>query len=236
MVANEETAIQGVAAGHVFEGIDTWIFDLDETLYPAATGVQVRIRERIILFIANYLNISIAEATLRRKAWYERYGAALHGLMNEHGLDPIPYLDFVHDVDLAILERDERLAEALEALPGRRLVFTNGSRGHAEAVLEALGIRSLFEEVCHIEDREFISKPQEAAYECLLTNHQVAPASTAIFDDTAVNLVLPNVHGMRTVLVVPAALEAEAASAKPPYIGTVTGNLAAFLRSQGSCI
>src|SRR5262249_30648625 len=139
-----------------------------------------------------------------------------------------------HDVDLAILNRDEKLVEALETLPGRRLVFTNGSERHADAVLEALGMRSLFEEVCHIEGRRFVSKPQEAAFACLHENHAVVHAKAAFFDDTAINLILPKAHGMRTVLVVPAALEADATSSRPAYIDVVTGNLAGFLAGVGA--
>jgi putative hydrolase of the HAD superfamily len=229
MAANGNSGMEPAIVCDKFQGIDTWVFDLDDTLYPAASGVQQQIRDRIVLFIGDYLNIGIAEAASRRLTWYERYGAALNGLVNEHGLDPISFLDFVHNVDLAILDRDENLVRAIEALPGRRMVFTNSSRRHAQSVLAALGIDSLFDEVCHIEDRGFVSKPQEAAYDCLLKRHGVAPGGAAIFDDAAANLVLPKAHGMRTVLVVPAALEAGAASMKPLHIDAVTGDLAAFL-------
>ncbi len=230
MLANGSAAAASTARDEIFSGIDSWVFDLDETLYPAASGLQVRIRERIIVFIADLFNIGIAEAAARRVGWYERYGSALYGLIHEHGVDPVRFLEFVHDVDLGVLNRDEGLIQSIAALPGRRLIFTNGSKRHAEAVLEALGLRPLFEEVCHIEDRSFVSKPQEAAYDCLLKRHGIVPANAAIFDDTSANLVLPKAHGMRTVLVVPAELGAAAAAAKPPHIDAVTGNLAAFLR------
>jgi putative hydrolase of the HAD superfamily len=213
-----------------FENVDTWIFDLDDTLYPAIMGIQQQVRERIVLFIAGFLNVSIAEASSIRQDWYERYGAALHGLVEEHGLDPADFLDFVHDIDLGVLKRDETLAGALAALPGRRIVFTNSSARHAKAVLIALGIESLFEDICHIEKRSFVAKPQPRAYECLLNAHGVVPSSSAIFDDSAANLVLPHRQGMRTVLVVPETLDVQTVSTKPPYVDAITGDLAAFLR------
>jgi putative hydrolase of the HAD superfamily len=214
---------------HAFAEVESWVFDLDDTLYPEVTGLQQQIRDRIVYFIADLMSSDLATASKVRRYYYKRYGAALPGLIQRHKLSPAAFLDFVHNVDLSVLARDESFIEALATLPGRRIVFTNGSARHAQAVLTALGIDSLFEAVCHIEGRGFIGKPQRRAYELLFEQHALEPSTAAIFDDRADNLVIPYELGMRTVLVAPKGKEALSA-AKLAHINEITADLPEFLR------
>jgi putative hydrolase of the HAD superfamily len=214
---------------HAFAHVESWIFDLDDTLYPEATGLQQQMRDRIVLFIADLMSSDLATASRVRRYYYKRYGAALPALMQRHKLTPAAFLDFVHDIDLSVLTRDESFIKALAALPGRRIVFTNGAERHAKAVLAALGIDSLFEAVCHIEGRAFIGKPLRRAYELLLDQHAVEPKAAAIFDDRDDNLVIPHELGMLTVLVVPPG-GLGLSGTKPPHIDEITADLTGFLQ------
>ncbi|MGA7324187.1 MAG: pyrimidine 5'-nucleotidase [Rhodomicrobium sp.] len=214
---------------HPFAQVESWIFDLDDTLYPSATGLYEQMRNRIVLFLAELMNSDLATASKVHRYYYKRYGATLQAVVQRHKLPPDAFLDFVHNVDLSVLSRDERLIEALAALPGKRIVFTNGPARHAEAVLAALGIDFLFEAVCHIESRGFIGKPQRRAYELLFEQHAVEPKTAAIFEDREDNLVIPHELGMRTILVEPGGQHTESAP-KPAHIDEITADLTAFLR------
>jgi putative hydrolase of the HAD superfamily len=219
---------------HAFAHVENWIFDLDDTLYPEATGLQQQMRERIVLFLADLMDLDLATASKVRRYYYKRYGAALPALVQRHKLSPAAFLDFVHDVDLSVLSRDESFIEALAALPGRRIVFTNGAAHHAKAVLAALGVEALFEAVCHIEGRGFIGKPQRRAYELLLEQHALEPKAAAIFDDREDNLVIPHELGMRTVLVIPPGKDGLSGT-KPAHVDEITADLAGFLRGLPVC-
>ena len=181
--------------------IETWIFDLDNTLYPSACNLFAQIDRRMTLFIAEQLKLEPEAARIIQKAYYHSHGTTLSGLMEVHGIEPLAFLEFVHDIDLAPVAADPALAAALSRLPGRRLVYTNGSRAHAERVLDKLGIAPLFEAVHDIVASEFQPKPRPAAYDDLVKRHGIAPKSAAMFEDIARNLEVPHALGMTTVLI-----------------------------------
>jgi putative hydrolase of the HAD superfamily len=211
-----------------FADIDTWIFDLDDTLYPRSAGLHEQMKARVVRFIADLMSLNAVEAEAVHSDYYERYGATLQGLMELHGVAPAPFLDFVHAIDLSPLSHDDLLIKALEVLPGRRIVFTNSSRRHAASVLEAMNMADLFEATYSIEDCGFIGKPQRSAYASILAAYAIDPRTSAMFDDRIGNLVVPRDLGMRTVLIAPPN-DAKTFQA-PRHVDAVTDNLASFLR------
>ncbi|GLK71981.1 pyrimidine 5'-nucleotidase [Ancylobacter dichloromethanicus] len=222
-----------------FSHVDTWVFDLDNTLYPPGLDLWRQIDMKMRAYIANFLGLSLDEAFALQKGYYRKYGTSLRGLMIEHAMDPDDFLAHVHAIDLASLEAAPALGEAIGALPGRKLVYTNGSRRHAEQVLAKLGISEHFADVHDIVAAEFHPKPQEAAYRGFLTRFEVDPARAAMFEDLARNLEVPARLGMRTVLVVPPGLAVNPADREAwehegrdgAHIDVVTQDLTAFLNS-----
>ncbi|WP_051660922.1 pyrimidine 5'-nucleotidase [Bosea sp. 117] len=220
-----------------FAHVETWVFDLDNTLYPPGLDLWRQIDLRMRSYIAGFLGLSLDDAFALQKDYYRRYGTSLRGLMIEHGMDPDPFLANAHDIDLSTLAPAPELGEVLGALPGRKLVYTNGSRGHAENVLAKLGISDRFAGVHDIVAAEFHPKPQEAAYRRFLAAHDVAPERAAMFEDLARNLEVPAQLGMRTVLVVPRGLAVSPADREAwehegrdgAHIDHVTDDLTAFL-------
>jgi putative hydrolase of the HAD superfamily len=173
-----------------------------------------------------------------QKHYYHRYGTTLRGLMEEEGIDPAHFLDFAHDIDHSAIELNPLLGDAIEKLPGRKLILTNGSRKHAESVAMKLGIFDHFDDVFDIEAAGFTPKPDRRAYEIFLERHEVEPTRAAMFEDIAKNLVVPHDLGMTTCLVLPKtvdpfrdAFEQEVVSA--PHIDHTTTDLAGFLSSPG---
>ncbi len=220
-----------------FHNTETWIFDLDNTLYPADCNLFAQIDERMGQFIADYLDLDFTEARRIQKQYYHDYGTTLSGLMQEHRLEPKAYLDYVHDIDLTPVEPSPRLVAALERLPGRRLIFTNGSLTHGTNVAERLGVLHLFEDVFDIGASDYIPKPDLRAYQKLLDAHNIDSRRSAMFEDMPHNLKEPHGLGMTTVLVEsnyfdhPAQRELKESGMQPDYIHHVTDDLIAFLQS-----
>lgn len=221
-----------------FAHVETWVFDLDNTLYPPNLDLWRQIDEKMRAYIARFLNVSLDRAYALQKDYYRRYGTSLRGLMIEHAMDPDEFLAEAHAIDLTGLAAAPELGDALAALPGRKLVYTNGSRAHADAVLAKLGISEHFADVHDIVAAEFHPKPQEVAYRRFLDTFGVDATRAAMFEDLSRNLEVPNALGMRTVLVVPPGLgvspadreawEHEGRDAR--HIDHVTDDLAAFLQ------
>ncbi len=186
-----------------FDHVETWVFDLDNTLYPHHLNLWQQVDDRIRAFIADYLKVPADEAFRLQKDYYRRYGTTMRGLMTEHGLDPDEYLDFVHRIDHSPLEPNPALGAALASLTGRKLILTNGTRKHAEAVMSRLAVREHFEDVFDIVAAELEPKPSVKTYERFLARHAVAAPRAAMFEDLARNLEAPHALGMTTVLVVP---------------------------------
>ena len=181
--------------------VDTWLFDLDNTLYPEAAGLWALIGERITDYVAGVTGLPTAEAFTLQKKWLYDHGITLSGLMKHHGTDPDHYHDYVHDVPLDDLEPDPALAAALARLPGRRLIFTNADAKHAARVLARLGIADLFDDVFHIASAEYWPKPSPESFDRIVASHGVTPATTAFFEDSERNLEPAKAIGMTTVLI-----------------------------------
>ncbi|MEM0907256.1 MAG: pyrimidine 5'-nucleotidase [Pseudomonadota bacterium] len=218
-----------------FVGVDTWIFDLDNTLYPSHVNLFAQVDDRMGQYVADLLNLERAAAHKLQKDYYRRYGTTLRGLMVEHGLNPDGFLEFVHDIDHSHLAPDPRLGDAIAGLPGRKFIMTNGTTDHASKVTARLGIDSHFEDIFDIVAADLVPKPAEETYARFWNQHGINPAQAAMFEDLSRNLVVPAAHGMHTVLVVPEGtrevfredweLEGQAA----PHVHYVTDDLTGFL-------
>jgi putative hydrolase of the HAD superfamily len=195
--------IAATADSRELSHIRDWVFDLDNTLYPADINLFPQIDRRMGEFIARDFGISPEEARIIQKQYFHTYGTTLRGLMLHHGMEPHAYLDYVHDIDLSVITANTALDEALSALNGRKTVFTNGSLKHAEAILERLGVTHHFDAIFDVAAAEFVPKPDPACYQKMLMSLVIAPERAALFEDTAHNLPPAAALGMTTVLVVP---------------------------------
>jgi putative hydrolase of the HAD superfamily len=218
-----------------FSSVETWVFDLDNTLYPHHLLWQ-QVDDRIRQYVANFLRITKEEAFRVQKDYYKRYGTTMRGLMTEHGVNPDDYLEFVHQIDHSPLEANPALGAAIEQLPGRKLILTNGTRKHADAVMKRLEIDRHFEDVFDIAAADLDPKPLPQVYDRFLKKHGVDPTKAAMFEDLARNLEVPHALGMTTVLVVPEKDKEvfreiwENAGRDAPHVDHVTDNLATFLQ------
>ena len=216
----------GLDLGADLRHVDTWIFDLDNTLYPMTGQVGAQMDARISAYVQRVSGLEPDAAYALQKRYLREHGTTLAGLMAHHAVDPYAYLEDVHDVSLDSVSPDADLHAALESLPGRRLVFTNGSAGHAGRVLARLGFTDLFEHVFHLEAANLTPKPQARAYESLIAAHGVTPRTSAFFEDTERNLEPAHGYGMVTVLVGP---HAEASQAR--FVDYRAAELTPFLQA-----
>jgi putative hydrolase of the HAD superfamily len=184
-----------------FSHIDTWVFDLDNTLYPASCRLFDQIDVKMGEFVSKLMNVTYAEAKALQKQLYYKHGTTLRGLMQEHGLRPEGFLDYVHNIDYSPIAADAALAAELQKLPGRKLVFTAGTVAHATRAMDRLGITHLFDDVFDIIHADYVPKPQRPPYESFVKKHGVNPKRAAMFEDIARNLEVPHDMGMVTVLV-----------------------------------
>ena len=220
-----------------FDHVNTWVFDLDNTLYPAGSDLWPKIDERITIFLADMFGVDGITARALQKYYYQRHGTTLSGLMLEYDMSPQDFLAFVHDIDRSSLSPDPALARAIGDLPGRKLILTNGSRDHALKTIRQLGIDEIFEEVFDIEAADLLPKPNASTYARFFDRHGVNPARAAMFEDIVRNLEEPHARGMRTTLVTPkpGAVDHrepwEIAGEAPAYVDFVTDDLAGFLQS-----
>ena len=207
-----------------FNDVDTWIFDLDNTLYPPEARLFEQIEVRMTEWVVDALGVDREEANEIRRRYWARFGTTLAGLMREHDVDPEAYLDHVHDIRLDHLEPDPGLAGAIATLPGRAIVYTNASEPYARRVIEARGLSGIFDAVYGVEHAGFLPKPERLAFETIIARDGLLPERAAMFEDDARNLVAPMALGMRTVLV------ARAPNAAP-HVQHHAPDLAEFLRS-----
>lgn len=206
--------------------VDDWIFDLDNTVYPAACNLFVQIDVRINAFIQRFLGLEPAAARTVQTRFFQTHGSSLAGLMIHHGLQPGEFLDYVHDIDLGVLDPAPALGAVLAALPGRKLIYTNGSTRHAENVLSRLGIAEHFAEIFDIAAADFLPKPRAEPLAALIARHEIEPRAAVFFEDLARNLEPAAALGITTVWV------AESAPEEPPepFIHHVTENLTGWLQ------
>jgi len=227
------------SAPRVFDHVETWVFDLDNTLYPHHLNLWRQVDERIRDYIASYLKVTREEAFRVQKDYYQRYGTSMRGLMTEHGMEPDDFLDYVHQIDHSPLEPNAALGAAIEGLAGRKLILTNGTRRHADAVLARLKLDRHFEDVFDIVAAELEPKPSPQTYHRFLELHGVEAGKAAMFEDLARNLAVPHALGMTTVLVVPEHTREvfrerwELEGRDDPHVDHVTDDLVGFLEALG---
>ena len=186
-------------SGLVQSGITEWVFDLDNTIYPAKSNLFARVAQKMTVFLMNEFSLPEAEAAALKTRLFREYGTTMHGLMTEFGLDSQPLLSFVHDIDLSDIEPDTELDALLAELPGRKHIFTNGTVAHADNILGAFGVRSHFEHVFDIVAANHEPKPAMRAYELFLSQTGIMPNKAVMIEDMAVNLRAPAALGMGTI-------------------------------------
>jgi len=217
-----------------FAHVREWVFDLDNTLYPHHTNLFAQIDVKMTSYVAELLQLPREEARKVQKDFYQRYGTTLHGLMENHGVDPDDFLEKVHDIDYSWVAPDPALGEAIKALPGRKFIFTNGDRRHAERTAEQLGVLDHFDDIFDVVAADLVPKPAAATYDKFRALHRIDCERAAMFEDLARNLTIPKELGMKTVLVVPRNFEPDFAEiweqdVKTDQVDFVTDNLAEFL-------
>lgn len=218
--------------------IDVWVFDLDNTLYSAECRLFEQIDAKMTDFIRKALNVTQEQARFLQKDFYVRHGTTMRGLMLEHKVEPGDFLDYVHDIDVSVIAEDADLGRAIDALPGRKYIYTNGSTRHAENVAGALGVIDAFDGVFDIQAADYVPKPNRAPYEQFVRAFDIAPERAAMFEDLVQNLEPPHAMGMTTVLVCSDAewLSDEPAAKRPArrgdtadHVHHATDHLAGFL-------
>lgn len=218
-----------------FAHVKDWVFDLDNTLYPHHTNLFSQIDVKMTAYVSELLRLPRDDARKLQKELYLEYGTTLAGLMERHKIDPDDFLQKVHDIDYSWLVPDPVLGSAIRALPGRKFIFTNGNRGHAERTARQLGIFEHFDDIFDIVAAGLTPKPAPETYDRFIELHGIAGPDAVMFEDLARNLVVPKALGMTTVLIVPRNFEptfSEIWERDPAFddaVDYVTDDLAGFL-------
>lgn len=178
-----------------------WVFDLDNTLYPAECDLFPQIQTKMTEYVAKLLSVPKDEARKVQKKYYVEYGTTLNGLMKHHEIDPHEYLHHVHDIDYTAIVPNLALREAISSLPARKIVFTNGSQKHAQNAIKAMGLKGVFHDIIDIAGTNFIPKPSFEAFDALLNAHDIKPAKSIMVEDLSKNLVTAKKMGFTTLLV-----------------------------------
>ncbi|SLN25330.1 pyrimidine 5'-nucleotidase [Oceanibacterium hippocampi] len=210
-----------------------WVFDLDNTLYPASSNLFPQVSRRMGEFIAGHFDVDLEAARAMQKHYFRQHGTTLRGLMLEHGIDAQRFLDYVHDIDLSVLEPAPALGAALAALPGRLVVYTNGSTAHAERILDRLGIADIFEGIFDIVAADFVPKPERGPYEAMLKRFGAKAETALMAEDIAKNLVPAHDLGM-TTLWIPGPVDWAAEGAEGEHVHYVADDLAEWLAAHGA--
>jgi len=182
-----------------FDHIDTWVFDLDNTIYNADEAIFIRMRQRMHEYISNLLNKPLKESGELSDFYYHTYGTTLAGLMKDHHIDPEDFLDYVHDLDISDVKRCDVVKERLSQLPGRKIIFTNAARLHAKRMIDYLGITSFFEDIYDISDAGYLPKPDPQSYDTFIKKFNINPQSACMLEDRAKNLKPAHDLGMTTI-------------------------------------
>ena len=215
--------------------VTDWVFDLDNTLYPHHSNLFSQIDVRMTAYVSELLQLPREEARALQKQLYLEYGTTLNGLMERHGIDPDDFLNKVHDIDYSWVDPNPALGDAIKALPGRKFIFTNGDRGHAERTARQLGILDHFDDIFDIVAAGLTPKPARETYDKFVGLHRVSGPNAVMFEDLARNLAVPKALGMTTVLIVPRNFEPtfseiwERDPANEDDVDYVTDDLATFL-------
>jgi putative hydrolase of the HAD superfamily len=220
------------------KSVATWIFDLDNTLYPASCRLFDQVQIRIRQYIREKLGLSETEALALQKRYFQEHMTTLRGLIVNDGIDPHGFLDFVHAIDLDVLVPDPALEQAIANLPGRKVIFTNGSVPHAQRVMARVGIGHHFESIFDIVASDFMPKPEIGIYRRLCETYGIDPATAVMLDDMPRNLLPAHQLGMTTILVATDDTKADFGGSDPAdassYIDYVTDDLTSFLVGFGT--
>ena len=206
-----------------FAEIDCWIFDLDNTLYPASTDLFSQINVKMSNYIMKLLDVDKIAADKMRAEYWKKYGTSLAGLMQNHKVDPEEFLSVVHDIDFSVLTRDSNLLNSLNKLPGRKLVYTNGTVPYAGEVLKYRGLLDAFDEIYGIEDADYVPKPFTKAFEIIFSKASIVHNTSVMFEDEVRNLEVPFKLGLKTILV-------SDVQSNKEYVTYSIKNLSDFLR------
>ena len=229
-----------ISAARTLSDKRDWVFDLDNTLYPAECDLFAQIDERMTAFVSDYLSLDKLDARALQKEYYTKYGTTLAGMMRHHDVDPKAFLDFVHDIDHSPLPVLPDLRAALQALPGRKFVFTNGSLGHAKGVTKAMNIDDVFDGMFGIEEMDYRPKPDRYAFDAFIKAFNIVPDAAVFFEDLSRNLAPAFEMGFATVLVSSskdwshepeAARPANMDDRQPAFVDYVIDDLTGFLQS-----
>jgi putative hydrolase of the HAD superfamily len=216
-----------------FHAMDSWVFDLDNTLYPADTAVMSQVEQRMTLYVMRLLDLDRENARRVQKTYWREYGTTLNGLMSNHDVNMGDFLDFVHDVDHSVITPNPELAGHVAALEGKRVVFTNGSRKHAEKVIDRLGLNGLFDDLYDIEAAQYLPKPHRASFERFTRHFDITPNSAVMFEDSPANLETAADMGFTTVLIRASAHDPDGHTAgpgtHPPHVHFAADCLTGFL-------
>jgi len=213
--------------------VETWVFDLDNTLYPGACGLFTQVQERMNQYICTRFAVTPEEAALLRARYFREHGTTMNGLMVVNRIDPHEFLDFVHDIDHSVVPANPELVVALSGLAGRKLVYTNGSVRHAENLLAHLGIAHLFEDIFDIVASDFAPKPAIVPFRAFVGRFGVEPRRALMVEDMAKNLAPAAELGMTTAWM-RNTLDWAAAEADSAYIHHVVDDLAGFLAAASA--
>lgn len=184
-----------------FLKINTWVFDLDDTLYPRDSGLWAQIDKRISAYVKKQLLVDDAEITRLRKYYRQTYGGALKGMLVEHQIDADDYLADVHNIDYSALKPNPQLAKDISKLPGKKFIFTNGDTAHAMRVLNKIGLNNCFDGIYDVTYTDFVPKPYQQAYDSFIKHFALEPQTTAMFEDNLANLEMCKKLGMTTIFV-----------------------------------
>ena len=211
--------------------INTWIFDLDNTLYSADSGIFQQVHKLMGEFISKNLKMDMVEAKKLQSKYYKQHGTTLRGLMDNHGVEPDYFLDEVHKLDYSIVGPDEILNKELEKIQGRKIIYTNANKKHVVDVLERINLANFFDEIFDIKMANYIPKPEIRPYEQIIDIFNINPSSSAMFDDIAKNLVPAKKVGFTPVWV-DAGYEnfSDDIQASKDYLDYSTRNLSSFLK------
>ena len=211
------------------KSIKYWIFDLDNTLYSGKTRVFEQVDKKMSKYISEKLNITVEEARKIQKNYFHEYNTTLNGMIKNHKIDANEFLEFVHDIDIDFLKKDEKLAEEMKKLEGKKIIFTNGSKKHAINVTRRIGIEQYFDGIFDIVDSDFIPKPSIEPYKKLVEKHKIDPKLSVLVEDIARNLKPAYEMGMKTVWI-----ENDESWAKEfsesNFINYKTNNLSEFIK------
>lgn len=218
-----------------FAHVTEWVFDLDNTLYPHHTNLFSQIDVKMTEYVSQLLQLPKDEARVLQKKYYLEYGTTLHGLMANYQISPDEFLNYVHDIDYSWLDPDPVLGDAIRALPGRKFIFTNGDKKHAESTARQLGILDHFDEIFDVVAANLVPKPAQETYDKFRALHRVDVEKAAMFEDLARNLEVPKSMGMKTVLIVPNNFEPTFSEHwehddATNYVDHTTDNLTGFLK------